>query len=155
MDLINQWLDPSEIRHLAEKLLTPLAIASDNRHQAETEEVAETPPPQDDRLLERLGILCDWAQQTFPIKEIYLLNAVAEVVFGKTIQQVAFDNAREFILYTAPMEIQNHEISSKLTLQIYPGVSLGNSIYLCVLLTQPLSQVQTEILSGLFLQSIS
>lgn len=155
MDLINQWLDPSEIRRLAEKLLTPLAIASDHHIQAKPEEITKNSPLHDNCLLEQLSILCDWAQQSFPIKEIYLLNADAEMVFGKIILQGVFDHAREAILYTAPIEIKNHEIDTELTLQIYPALSVGNSIYLCVLLPHPLSSVQTEILSDLFLQSIS
>ena len=113
MDPVNPWLDPSEVRRLAEQLLRPVAtdrldsadpwfdssfvgftskdtVAADTKKPEpaapEPSPVPEIPPasPSLARLLQRIYIFRDWLVKNFQAEEIFILDCEGKVIFDES-----------------------------------------------------------------------
>ena len=113
MDPVNPWLDPSEVRHLAEQLLRPVAparlsaadpgfdgsfvgftsggavavVPEETKPARIVEPQPETEPepaPSRTRFLQRIHIFRDWLAKNFLATDIFILDHEGKVIFDES-----------------------------------------------------------------------
>ena len=148
MDSIDTWLDPIEVRQLADRLLQPNFEAAPSMvgdgfddgfigYEADSQLPAAADSP-----AQRSQQFCDWAKQNHSAKGVFILDHEGSVIFNESGHVQFHFLARSLALaprwVNASLEQVHLKIAAGMILQIIPFATAQHTFFLGLIISEAL-----------------